>query len=90
MPELVLQVATDATLEEPMWCYMKAGWEPTETPPERRQPLDYAAGFRELTGVSVGGPSLNEFSLTARMARAGAAKPSQTFKRYTEASYGFH
>jgi len=74
MPDLALHVAKETGLEEPMWCYMEAGRRPDEAPPERRQPLDHPSDLRELTGVCVVGPLLNETSLTVAMARAGVIR----------------
>jgi hypothetical protein len=71
MPDLQLRIAAEAGLEEPMWCYMESGRKPADAPPERRQPLEHEAGFRELTGVHLICPQLPETSVTAAMARDG-------------------
>ena len=71
MPGLVLQIASNTALHEPMWCYMEAGRRPDETPPERRQPMEHPAGLREITGVRLSCPSLAEASVTAVMASEG-------------------
>jgi hypothetical protein len=70
MPELVLDIADGAGLEEPMWCYIDALRAPVGAPPERRQPLDHPAGFRELTRVRITCPALPDACITQAMARA--------------------
>lgn len=71
MPGLKLEIAADAELCEPMWCYMKGGRPPAEWPPERLQPLEHPAGLREITQVLIGCPDAKEGSVTASMARDG-------------------
>lgn len=71
MPNLGLHVAEGAGPEEPMWCYMEAGRSPSESPADRRQPLDHPSGFREITGVRIVSPRLEETSITVAMARIG-------------------
>jgi Glyoxalase-like domain len=67
MPDLALQIAADTGLEEPMWCYMKGGRAPAQALPERHQPLEHPAGFREITGVHIVCPALRESSVTRAM-----------------------
>ena len=70
MPGLELEIAsTDPG--EPMWCWMKSGMAPAQWPPERRQPLEHPAGFREVTGVRIACPELTPDSVTGTMARTG-------------------
>jgi hypothetical protein len=71
LPDSVLQIASDAQPAEPMWCYLEAGRRPDDAPPERRQPLEHPAGFREVTRVRIFGPPLGGAAVTAAMARAG-------------------
>jgi hypothetical protein len=71
MPGLTLYIAEGAGPEEPMWCYMKAGRSPAETPAERRQPLEHPAGLRDITALRIVCPSLDQTSLTLAMTRAG-------------------
>jgi hypothetical protein len=71
MPELALHVAGGTGMDEPMWCYLAGGRPPAQAPPERRQPLQHAAGFRELTGLRLVSPALAEGSTTLAMARLG-------------------
>ena len=71
MPDLSLGIAAGTALEEPMWCYMESGRKPADAPPERRQPLEHAAGFREVTGVRLVCPELPQTSVTSAMARGG-------------------
>lgn len=71
MPELALHIADGIGPEEPMWCYMEAGRAPADAPPERRQPLEHPSGFREITGVRIVSPSLQQTSITHAMTRAG-------------------
>ena len=72
MPDLVLQIAASAGVEEPMWCYIKGGRAQAGTPPEelmdRRQPVEHPAGFRDITGVHIVCPSLVATSVTQAMA----------------------
>jgi hypothetical protein len=71
MPTLALHIAEGTGPEEPMWCYMEAGRAPAEAPPERRQPLEHPAGLRDITGVRIDCPFLEEASLTVAMTYAG-------------------
>jgi hypothetical protein len=71
MPGLELEISADTEIAEPMWCYMKSGRAPAEWPPERLQPLDHPAGFREITRVLIRCPEAKEDSVTSRMARDG-------------------
>ena len=71
MPDLKLHVADGIGPDEPMWCYMETGRAPKEAPPERRQPLEHPSGFREITGVRIVSPSLQETSITHAMTRTG-------------------
>ena len=71
MPDLSLCIAAGTALEEPMWCYMESGRKPADASPERRQPLEHEAGFREVTGVGLACPALPDDSVTAAMARGG-------------------
>lgn len=71
MSGLELDIAADTELAEPMWCYMKSGRAPAEWPPERLQPLDHPAGFREITRVLIGCPDAKEGSVTSAMALNG-------------------
>ena len=70
MPDLVLDVADQAGLEEPMWCYINALRTAAGAPPERRQPLDHPAGFREVTRVRLTCPALPGACITQAMAKA--------------------
>ena len=71
MPDLVLHVATNTLLTEPMWCYLEAGRRPDTAPLERRQPLEHAIGFREITSVRISSPLLDGATLTRAMASTG-------------------
>ncbi|HLJ49579.1 MAG TPA: VOC family protein [Bryobacteraceae bacterium] len=63
MPELVLRVASETALSEPMWCLFDDV--PTG---RRRQPLGHAAGMRSITRVGLVCPGLGESSVTASIA----------------------
>ena len=71
MPGLVLQIASNTSLAEPMWCYMERGFRPDEAPPERRQPMVHSAGINELTAVRLRSPALPAECVAATMARLG-------------------
>jgi hypothetical protein len=71
MPDLVLQIADVAGLEDPMWCYMDTRRTPAEAPPERRQPLEHPIGLQDLTGVRIVCPALAGNSVTSAMAAQG-------------------
>jgi hypothetical protein len=71
MPDLKLHIADGIGPEEPMWCHMEAGRAPKDAPPERRQPLEHPSGFREITGVRIVSPPLQEALVTQAMTRAG-------------------
>jgi hypothetical protein len=68
MPDLVLQIAESAGLEDPMWCYTARGHAPAEASLERRQPLEHPAPLREVTGVHIVCPPLAATSVTRKMA----------------------
>jgi hypothetical protein len=53
---------------------METGRTPKDTPPERRQPLEHPSGFREITGVRIVSPSLQETSITHAMTRSGVIR----------------
>jgi hypothetical protein len=69
MPDLVLQVAAEAGLDEPLWGYLSYGMAPADWPAARRQPIEHPAGLREVTALTLSCPRLREGSLTGRMAR---------------------
>jgi len=71
MPDLVLHVAANALLTEPMWCCLEAGRRPDMSPLERRQPLEHPIGFREITSVQISSPGLDAATLTRTMANTG-------------------
>jgi hypothetical protein len=71
MPGLELEIASDTDPREPMWCWMKSGRAPAQWPPERRQPVEHPAGFREVTGVRIGCRDVRPDSVTSTMARTG-------------------
>ena len=71
MPDLKLHIADGIGPEEPMWCYMETGRAPKYAPPERQQPLEHPSGLREMTGVRIVSPLLEESSLTHAMTLAG-------------------
>jgi hypothetical protein len=64
MPGLVLDVAADAGLDEPMWCYMSQA--------RSGRKVEHPAGIRALSGVRLGGPPARAGSVTTAMARRGA------------------
>jgi hypothetical protein len=59
MPDLWLQIASDTSLQEPMWGYL----------PDGRASLDASANDRAITGIRLVGPPLDRGSLTQAMAR---------------------
>jgi hypothetical protein len=69
MPGFELEIAADTEMREPMWCFMKNGRPPAEFPLQRRQPLEHAAGFHVVTGVSLCCPGVKEGSVTRTMAQ---------------------
>jgi len=71
MPDLKLDIADGIGPDEPMWCYMETGRAPKDAPPERLQPMEHPLGLREITGVRIVSPSLQETSITNAMTRAG-------------------
>ena len=71
MPDLVLHVAANALLTEPMWCYQEAGRRPDMSPLERRQSWEHPIGFREITSVQISSPWLDAATLTRGMANTG-------------------
>ena len=71
MPDLVLEIAADTGLGEPMWCFNARGRAPAEFPAERLQPIEHPAGVRAITGIRLFCPSLRDDCVTQRMANAG-------------------
>jgi hypothetical protein len=71
MPDLVLHIASNTQLTDPMWCYAEAARRPDEAPPEKRQPLKHPTGLRELTGLRLCSPPVERTAVTSAMARAG-------------------
>ena len=71
MPDLVLEIAADTGLGEPMWCFNAWGRAPAEFPAERLQPIEHPAGVRAITGIGLFCPSLRDDCVTQRMANAG-------------------
>ena len=71
MPDLRLHIAEGVGPKEPMWCYMETARPPADAPPERRQPLEHPSGLREITGVRIVSPWLEETTITHAMTRAG-------------------
>jgi len=69
MPDLVLKVAADTTLQEPMWCYIEIGGRAPAAPRESRLPTGHAAGLDMLTGVRLVSPPLHAAAVTAQMAQ---------------------
>ena len=63
MPELVLRVASETALSEPLWCFFDDL--PTH---RRRQPIGHPAGLSRITRVGLVCPGLGEASVTAAMA----------------------
>lgn len=63
MPGLVLQIALDTSLQEPMWFYVE------NTPLRQNQPVVHPIGFQTVTGLRLVSPPLDETSLTRTMAR---------------------
>jgi hypothetical protein len=57
MPGLELEIAADAELDEPMWCYMRSDRGST--------------GVHEVTGVVIGCPFVKAGSVTRAMAESG-------------------
>ena len=62
MPDLVLQIAVETGIGEPMSCYIEA------TPVARREPVEHPAGLSEVAGVHLVCPSLGDASVTRMMA----------------------
>lgn len=55
-------------LGEPMWFFLGFAQRPDQAPAERAQPLEHAAGLRELTSVQVTGPGTAPWSPSAECA----------------------
>jgi len=60
MPDLVLQVAANTGLEEPMWCFMAASRAPAT--------VEHLARFRQVSGVRIYCPQLAKASVTGGVA----------------------
>jgi hypothetical protein len=68
---LAVEIATDAPLSEPMWFYLNFAARPDKAAPQKRQPLDHAAGFKALSAVCVVAPTIATLSTAAQMACQG-------------------
>jgi hypothetical protein len=55
---LAIDVGRDVPLSEPFWFHLGFGRRPDDPGWPTRQPLDHAAGLREVTGVRLAGPGL--------------------------------
>lgn len=65
-PGMMIGIACDAPLSEPMWFYTSAGKAPAQLDGDRRQPLDHAAGLRHITSLRCTLPSASALSEAAR------------------------
>jgi hypothetical protein len=77
LPEpLKLEVADNyGETGEPMLFYMSFGKRSDEYAPERRQPLAHAAGFKEITGITITLPGAQSVSRSLQMTeRTGLAR----------------
>jgi hypothetical protein len=79
---LVIHVGQGVPASEPWWFYLSFGRRPDDGGWRRPQPLDHAAGFREVTAVRLTGPGLANPSEVAQavagswaVTLAGAPEP---------------
>jgi hypothetical protein len=70
---LVIHVAENIPPSEPTWFYLPFGRRPDAVAGEKRQRLDHAVGFREVTGVRFTAPRLGTESETARRTASAAS-----------------
>lgn len=63
VPDLSLRIATAATLNEPMWCFMDVVRSPSN--------IEHPAGLRRLTRISLNCPALSDDCVTRHMAEIG-------------------
>ena len=63
---LAIHVGRDVPLSEPFWFHLGFGRRPDDPGRPTRQPLDHAAGLREVTGVRLAGPGLDRPSAVGR------------------------
>ena len=68
---LAIHVGQNVPLSEPFWFFLAFGRRPDGPARPRPQPVEHAAGLREITGVHLAGPGLGTPSEAAR-AVAGA------------------
>lgn len=57
-----IRVAEGNTLHEPMWFYFEYGIRPDRWPVEEREPLNHAAGLKELTDLILVAPDPDQWS----------------------------
>jgi hypothetical protein len=70
---LVIHVGENTPLSEPMWFYLGFGRRPDDPAWPKRQPLEHAAGFREITQVQITTPGADHASAVAQaVVRTGA------------------
>jgi hypothetical protein len=65
-PPLAIHVGCDVPLSEPFWFHLGFARRPDDPRWPNRQPLEHAAGIREVTGVRFAGPGLAEPSRSGR------------------------
>lgn len=71
MPKgMSIGIGSDVPLSEPMWFYLEKGMAPGAAPNERRQPLEHAAGVREISSVVITRPG-QEIQSAAALVAAG-------------------
>jgi hypothetical protein len=63
---LAIHVGRDVPLSEPFWFHMGFGRRPDDPRWPTRQPLEHAAGFRDVTAVRLAGPGLGSPSEVGR------------------------
>jgi len=63
---LAIHVGRDVPLSEPFWFHLEFGRRPDDRGWPTRQPLEHAAGFREMSGVRLAGPGLDSPSQVGR------------------------
>lgn len=65
---MAIGIGSDVPLTEPMWFFLENGKAPVAAPDERRQPLEHAAGVREITSIAISAPFEKKCSDAARAA----------------------
>lgn len=68
--DMQVEIASDASVSEPMWFFLAQAVAPAQATAARRQPLQHALGVRSLSAISITVTSTEDWSSAAQAASA--------------------